>query len=452
MLERGIVSVTGELKIDQPLRFYHLADLAAGQTFYAFADALTGDLKPVLTLYDYSDKAVAYGNFSATDSRAALQYELPRRAEHYRLRISSQDPAGKTTAGNFRLLMGLNAPEVLLGDGEPTGRQLLREPIPVGIGVKLQQITQVDQKAENYGVVATLVLHWHDPALAFDPEVVRDRFKVFTGDSFATEMSRRGQLWPQYTLVNQQGNRWVQNRVVVIQPDGETVYLERFSTTLQAPDFDFRDFPFDVQRFFIRIDLLAPEWLFLLREIEGYSAVGDKLGEEEWVVTDLATEFSRGEMLQRPVSRFNFAFSAKRHVDYYVFRILLPLTVIIAGRRYLQTRRDHRARLWSLRIPTALLRAGRPHLPGHDAPVRRGRAHSCPWVNGRLEGGHAGGAGANGRRPSRQGRPRRRGLRPCQGPGRRARNRAGPIRSRTPRSMDRVPAHETPGHEDTVRV
>ena len=330
VLERGIVSVTGELKIDQPLRFYHLADLAAGQTFYAFADALTGDLKPVLTLYDYSDKAVAYANFSATDSRAALQYELPDRAEHYRLRISGQDPAGKTTAGNFRLMMGLNAPEVLLGQGEPTGRQLLREPIPVGIGVKLQQITQVDQKAENYGVVATLVLHWHDPALAFDPEVVRDRFKVFTGDSFATEMSRRGQLWPQYTLVNQQGNRWVQNRVVVIQPDGETVYLERFSTTLQAPDFDFRDFPFDVQRFFIRIDLLAPEWLFLLREIEGYSAVGDKLGEEEWVVTDLATEFSRGEMLQRPVSRFNFAFSAKRHVDYYVFRILLPLTVIIA--------------------------------------------------------------------------------------------------------------------------
>ena len=113
-------------------------------------------------------------------------------------------------------MMGLNAPEVLLGQGEPTGRQLLREPIPVGIGVKLQQITDVDQKAENYGVVATLVLHWHDPALAFDPEAARDRFKVFTGDSFAAEMSRRGQLWPQHTLVNQQGNRWVQNRVVVI--------------------------------------------------------------------------------------------------------------------------------------------------------------------------------------------------------------------------------------------
>ncbi len=330
VLERGIVSVNGELRPTQAVRFYNLAELAAGQTFYAYAEAITGDLKPVLTLHDYSDKAVAYANFAATDSRAELQYQLPRKAERYRLKISSQDPAGKVTAGNFRLLMGLNAPEVLRGEGEPTGLALLQEPIPVRIGVKLQQITEVDQKAENYGVVATLVMHWTDPALAFDPETINDRFKIFTGDAFSAEMSRRGQLWPQFTVVNQQGNRWVQNRVVVIQPDGETVYLERFSTTLQAPYFDFRDFPFDVQKFFIRVDLLTPEWMFLLRGIEDYSEVGDTLGEEEWVVTDFATSFSRGEILQRPVSRFDFEFWAKRHVEYYFFRILLPLSVIIA--------------------------------------------------------------------------------------------------------------------------
>jgi len=329
-LERGIVSVTGELRPGQPIRFYHLADLAADQTFYAYAEAIDGDLKPVLRLHDFSDKAVAYGNFAAADTRAALQYRLPRQAEGYRLSISSQDPEGKATSGNFRLLMGLNAPEVLRGEGEPTGRELVREPIPVHVGVKLQQITEVDQKAENFGVVATLVLHWRDPALAFDPETVQDRFKVFTGDTFSAEMSRRGQIWPQYTVVNQQGNRWVQNRLVVVLPDGEAAYLERFSTTLQAPDFDFRNFPFDVQKFFLRLELLAPEWMFVLREIEGYSQVGDKLGEEEWVVTDFETSFSEGSILNRPVSRFNFEFSAKRHVEYYAFRIFLPLILIIA--------------------------------------------------------------------------------------------------------------------------
>jgi hypothetical protein len=329
-LERGTVSVTGELTSDQPVRFYNLADIAAGQTFYAYAEALDGDLKPMLTLYDRSDKPVAYGNFTATHSRGSLKYELPRKASNYRLMISSEGRDGKSTAGNFRLIMGLNAPEIFEGEAESTGRELIRQPIPVRIGIKLQQITSVDQKAENFGVVATLVLHWRDPGLAFDPETVQDRHQLFEGDAFSAEMSRRGQAWPQYTLVNQQGNRWAQNRLVVIRPDGEAAYLERFSTTLQAPDFDFRDFPFDIQKFFIRIDLLAPEWLFSLEEIEGYSQVGEKLGEEEWVVTDFATSFSQGAILQRPVARFNFVFSAKRHVAYYFFRILLPLAVIIA--------------------------------------------------------------------------------------------------------------------------
>lgn len=329
-LERGIALITGELSPAHPFRFYYLADLAAGQTFYAHAEAITGGLKPMLALYDHSDKPVAYANFSVADSRAALQYPLPRKGESYRLKISSQDPAGKATAGNFRLLMGLNTPEVLRGEGEPTGRRILREPIPVRIGVKLQQITTVDQKAENFGVVATLVMYWRDSGLAFDPETVQDRFKIFEGDAFSAEMSRRGQPWPQYTVVNQQGNRWVQNRLVVVRPDGEAAYFARFSTTLQAPDFDFRNFPFDVQRFFIRIDLLTPQWMFLLCEFEGYSEVGEKLGEEEWVVTDFATSFSQGSILQRPVSRFKFEFEAKRHIEYYFFRILLPLIVIIS--------------------------------------------------------------------------------------------------------------------------
>jgi hypothetical protein len=328
--EVGIASVTGELKPGQDGRFYHLAELPADHTFYAYAERVSGDLRPVLTLFDHSDKPLAYSNYLGSEPRAVLEYRLPRESEHYRLWISGKAASGTWTSGEFRLLLGLNAQEVRRGEGQPGGRTLVREAIPVGIGVKLQQITQVDQKAENFGVVGTLVMHWRDPALAFNPSEITDRFKVFTGDAFSAEMSRQRRVWPQFTIVNQQGHRWVQNRVVVIRPDGETAYLERFSTTLQAPDFDFRDFPFDVQRFYIRVDLLTPEWMFVLRDIEGYSEVGEKLGEEEWVITDHRTSFSQGDILQRPVSRFNFEFSAKRHIAYYIFRILLPLSVIIA--------------------------------------------------------------------------------------------------------------------------
>ena len=329
-LDHGIALVSDELRQDQTIRFYNLANLASDQTLYAYAEAISGDLKPVLTLFDQNDKPVAYANFMATDDLALLQYRLPWDAKRYRLGISSKSPSGKATAGSFRLLIGLNAPEVLQGKGEPTGMEILQEAIPVSMGVKMQQLTSVNQKSENFSVVATIVMHWQDPRLAYDPEKVQKRFKVFTDNAFSAEMNRLGQIWPRYTIVNQQNKHWVQNRVVVVRPDGETVYLERVSLTLQAPDFDFRKFPFDKQRFYIRFDLLAPEWMFQFQEIEGYSEVGDKLGEEEWVITAFDTSISTGQILQRPVSRFNFEFSATRHVEYYFFRILLPLIVIIS--------------------------------------------------------------------------------------------------------------------------
>ena len=46
--------------------------MAAGQTLYAYAEAISGELKPVLTLFDQSDKPVAYANFTATDDRARI--------------------------------------------------------------------------------------------------------------------------------------------------------------------------------------------------------------------------------------------------------------------------------------------------------------------------------------------------------------------------------------------
>lgn len=82
-----------------------------------------------------------------------------RRSGAIQLNRQFSVPAGETTAGNFHLLMGVNTPEVLRGEGETTGRELLQEPIPVRMGVKLQQITGVDQKAENFGFILRQTQH-----------------------------------------------------------------------------------------------------------------------------------------------------------------------------------------------------------------------------------------------------------------------------------------------------
>jgi hypothetical protein len=156
------------------------------------------------------------------------------------------------------------------------------KPVPVKVGIKLQQITQVDQRAETFGVVATLMLEWRDRHLAYDSDSdpCKCQIKVLKEDKFDELITERGARWPEFTIFNQQGNRFTQNRAILITPDGTVTYFERFSTTLQAPDFNFRQFPFDTQEFFIHIDSLYPEVFFQFTDLEGFSEIATRLGND----------------------------------------------------------------------------------------------------------------------------------------------------------------------------
>jgi hypothetical protein len=327
-------------------RRYRLNEFFEGDTLYVFAETTSGDLKPRLTLVDFGRKPLATGNFAGKDTRAVLQYTFVRDSKNCQLIIDSRAPDGTVTAGDYLLLLGLNRPEVLLGWGKTQGRAIIQEPIPVKIGLKMQQITDVNQKEENFGIVGQLWMEWRQPALAFRADTLQRYYRVFTGDSFRKYMSEQGLLWPDFTIFNQQGKRWTQNLTVVVQSDGSVLFLERFSTTLQAPNFDFRRLPFDSQEFFIRVDSIYPESYFSYELKKDFSGVGKKLGEEEWVVNKFDTSIgSTRELYGRSTSRFVFNFWARRHINYYIFRIFLPLFIIIVVSWVIFFLRDYGKRL-----------------------------------------------------------------------------------------------------------
>ena len=337
-LERGattagtsVQETSVKITAEKPATFIFLNDTRAGQTLTLFMEGKPEKPVPRFTLHDYGDKPLQNSRPGEKPGTAVLQYTFLSDTENYVLRINGHLADGSIAEGDFRLLAGIDEPKVLTGNAEPTGQRILREPTQVRVGIRLQQITGVDQKAENYGVVATLQLRWRDPALAYSPDTCMCPFKVFRGEGFVQFATAQHIRWPEFTLFNQQGNRWAQNRAVVVFPEGDALYIERFSVTLQAPDFDFRKFPFDTQQFFIRIDSLYPEEFYTFADLADFSEVGKTLGEEEWVVTkfDTSVESDRSSTLQS-VSRFNFRFEARRHLMYYIFRIFLPLLVIIA--------------------------------------------------------------------------------------------------------------------------
>lgn len=203
-------------------------------------------------------------------------------------------------------------------------------PIEVKVGLHIDQITHVNQKSENYGAVGNLRLEWHDSNLAFDPPKHELSKRRYEREIFVRKTDEENIFYPRFVLYNQQGRRFSDNPLVVVFPDGKALYGERFSVTLQAPDFDFQQYPFDSQRFFVTLDTPWPESVMRFVANPEFSGLGDQLGEEEWIFSAEGVEqTTRNNIVGAPASRITFAFAAQRHIWYYVLRIFVPLLIIV---------------------------------------------------------------------------------------------------------------------------
>jgi hypothetical protein len=243
--------------------------------------------------------------------------------------IESCCDSDSVTAGDYRLLVGVNAPEALSGEAEPGGRVVIREPLRVKVGIKLEQIIEVNQANEFFTGAASLQMEWTDPALSFNPEQCQCAVKNFTGSGLNQFIAEHGDVWPEFSLRNQQGNRWIQNRVLAVFPEGRAIYFERFTTNFQV-DFDFRHYPLDTQEFFIRVDAVYPEEYIVFADLPGFSGISEEHGEDEFILTSFDTVVtSDASSNGRPASRFTFSFEGPRHLSYYLFRIFIPIALII---------------------------------------------------------------------------------------------------------------------------
>ncbi len=321
----AVQETTGSVTVDRSSSFLTLNPIEAGDTLYIFIEATSGDLAPIIRLQDFGRKTLRTGNLSGEQRSATLEFTFPERGNNYVLEISGCCEEGGVSEGEYRLLAGVNTPEVLMGEAATKGKPVFLKPTEVQVGVKLEQITDVDQVSENFSAVASVKMSWVDPKLAFRPDSCQCSFKVLTMLEFQLLIAKNGTTWPEFSILNQQGNRWTQNQNIVVFTDGEINYIERFTTILQAPDFDFRQYPFDTQEFFIRILSLYPEEFYILQDLEGFSEVGENTGEEEWLITEFNTTIDSLDSN----SQFSFRFLAQRHIDYYVLRIFTPILLII---------------------------------------------------------------------------------------------------------------------------
>ncbi|MCP4209336.1 MAG: hypothetical protein GY767_20135 [Shimia sp.] len=203
-------------------------------------------------------------------------------------------------------------------------------PQQIGVGISIDQITFVDQQSENFGVVGTIFLKADYPEFAFDAASHGSDVKTFSNAAFRKLLDEAGSQPPYFILRNQQGRRFTQQVSVLLKDTGVATYAERFTATLQAPHFNFKRYPFDTQEFYVEISSMLSLDYVEFYPLEEQSGMGDLLGEEEWILSNASLE-------RRSVSGIGGAdttmvalrFEGKRHVQYYVLRILLPLLIIL---------------------------------------------------------------------------------------------------------------------------
>ncbi|NRB36290.1 MAG: hypothetical protein HRU31_16435, partial [Rhodobacteraceae bacterium] len=104
------------------------------------------------------------------------------------------------------------------------------------------------------------------------------------GDTFQAQALEAGVLVPSFVIDNQQGNRWIQQVKVVLRPDGVANYIERATTTFQAPYFNFKRYPFDTQSRTLDVQSLYPTNVVNLLPWDETSGLSDLLGEEAWIL------------------------------------------------------------------------------------------------------------------------------------------------------------------------
>jgi hypothetical protein len=327
----SVQEITGTLTAAVPTASLGLVDFDAGQTLSAHIEATSGNLMPMLVLRDYGGKALEAANLGGREPQATLQYTTTESAVGYSVVVQAAPlPDGNVTEGDYRLLVGLNAPEALTGQAQPQGEAVLTAPIPVKTGLKILRISAVDSPNENYTVLGSLRMDWTDPKLAFSPDSCNCSVKLYSDKEVDRFLAEVGSRWPAFTFFNQLGNRWIQSRAAAIWPDGRARYAESFNTTFQA-DFDFRQYPFDTQTFPVFLDLVYPTSMYTMTELPGYSEIDPAHGEDEFIISEFTATPSTETpaAVDKPVSRMTFSFSAPRHLNYYLLQVFLPIILII---------------------------------------------------------------------------------------------------------------------------
>lgn len=190
-------------------------------------------------------------------------------------------------------------------------------PTEVSVGIRMMDLTEINDVSQTLTGDFAVRITWTDPRLAH-----------LEGCEISLD-----NIWsPGLVFVNSGRMFPSRPREADMGPGGSVTYIQRYYGTL-ATYHNLRDFPFDKQSF--RISLFSLEWgekevqLIVDEKVTGRR---EPLNISDWTIEGVRGMIGReyADIYDRFFSRYDFEISASRIRSYYVWKVILPLCLIVA--------------------------------------------------------------------------------------------------------------------------
>jgi hypothetical protein len=221
----------------------------------------------------------------------------------------------------------------LIGDGdelsviEPPNTN---GPTVVGVGFFVNDIRGIDPVKNQFEFRGYIQVLWCDPRLAFDPEAEGQSERVFAGEQAEREITR---IWfPSGYPVNQIGELKGTERVLRIRHDGTVEQNINVSVPLST-DFDLRRFPFDRQKLELQVQSFVwnRDHLQFIHD-ESISGFSDGISIPEWNIKTVVGHVEEVSVMKSdiPFTRYILEIEISRKPGFYLWKVFLPLVLIVA--------------------------------------------------------------------------------------------------------------------------
>jgi hypothetical protein len=209
----------------------------------------------------------------------------------------------------------------------PRDAPLDRAPVPVQVGMQITELNQIDERTSSFRFEGFGDFQFCDPRSAFDPVAAGRKTRRIVG------IHENYPIWNvKLHVANGLGAVEVTQRLVEIQFDG-SVQITGYFNSRVASAFDLRLFPFDRQALVIYVESFNyNNRLVELVSRDDLVSISDDVYLTEWHFEGIRThvETATNPRERTPFSRVVISIDVAREWGYYLFKLWIPLSLIVA--------------------------------------------------------------------------------------------------------------------------